>query len=83
MKKYNCAIFLFLIIFFGLSGIGWGSGTYDGDWAGTTSQGYEVSFTVINDQVTTFKIKYRIVGLYCSSTETFSISGNFSINVNT
>jgi len=82
MKKYKCAIFLFLIIFFGLSGIGWGSGTYDGDWAGTTSHGYEVSFTVINDQVTTFKIKYRIVGFYCSFTVTSSISGNFSITVN-
>lgn len=82
MKKYICAIFSFLIIFFELSGIGWGSGTYDGDWAGTTSQGYEISFTVINDQVTTFKIKYKIVGFYCTSTVTSSLSGNFSITAN-
>jgi hypothetical protein len=79
MKKYYCAVFLFPIIFFGLSGTGWGSGSYEGDWAGTTSQRYEVSFTVINDQVTTFKIKYKIIGFYCSSTVTSSISGNFSI----
>ena len=36
--------------------------TYDGEWSGTTNQGYDVSFTVSDNSVTNFKIKCRISG---------------------
>ena len=44
------------------------SSTYDGEWSGTTNQGYDVSFTLSDNSVTKFKIKCKISGSYCSST---------------
>jgi len=49
--------------------------TYDGEWSGTTNQGYDVSFTVSDNSVTNFKIKCRISGSYCSVTIEQEISG--------
>ena len=57
--------------------------TYDGDWKGTTDQGYEVSFTVSDDVVTTFEIKYYISGSYCRGRLTRTGGGNWPIIDNT
>ena len=49
--------------------------TYDGSWSGKTNQNYDVSFTVSNNEVSSFKIKQKISGSYCSATITMTISG--------
>jgi len=46
------------------------SSSYDGNWTGTTNQGYEVSFTVNNNMVTPFKITREISGSNCTTTKT-------------
>ena len=58
---------------------GLGAGTYDGNWAGTTNQGFNVSFKVDNDVITFFKIKYSIQGVYCKATIEKTISGGTNI----
>ena len=40
---------------------------YTGKWEGTTSQDFMVSFSVYNDTVTEFTIKYSIEGINCTA----------------
>jgi hypothetical protein len=48
---------------------------YDGEWAGTTDQGYDVRFTVSDNTVTSFKIKYQVQGDFCSFETERTITG--------
>lgn len=59
------------------------AGTYDGEWEGKTDQGYNVSFTINNDIITYFIIKYEFKGSYCSGSTWSSMSGKDSISGNT
>ena len=48
-----------------------GSGRYDGQWSGTTSQGQPITFAVSSEQkVTAITVGYRFNG--CSGVNTFS-----------
>jgi len=55
------------------------STNYNGDWAGTTNQGFSTAFTITNNKVTFFSIKYKLRGLYCSVTTTKSVFGSTPI----
>ncbi len=46
----------------------------NGNWTGTTSQGYEVFFTIVSSSVTVFSIKVRTVG-FTSTMRTEAIAG--------
>jgi len=65
------------------------AGIYDGNWTGTTDQGYSVSFSVTDNTISSFLISIRISGSYCTVTRnnkqfsaitivgsSFSISGS-------
>ena len=39
---------------------------YNGDWSGTTNQGFTTAFTITDNTVTFFSIKYKLYGIYCS-----------------
>jgi len=41
---------------------------YDNKWSGITSQGFDISFTIINNEVTNLGIKIELVGASCTST---------------
>ncbi len=59
---------------------------YDGQWTGTTNQGYDVKLSVTGTIISSFSIKFSMSGYYCSSTSTNTyyynqFSGDkFSIN---
>ena len=71
-----CKAILFLIVLLcSIDGLGLDvkALAYDGEWKGVTDQGYDVSFTVVNNGVTRFSIKHTVHGYYCAVTTTASM----------
>ena len=94
-KKIGMMTFLFcVVLFLFLTGCKPAIYTVDGSWSGTTSQGQNVSFTVVSNGITYFKIKILTGGggsvesqtwpSSCPITDnsfTLSLSGSVAINI--
>jgi hypothetical protein len=47
---------------------------YSGSWSGTTSQGREISFTIVNNAFTQFKFGFAVSGFGCTTSGTVEIT---------
>ena len=47
---------------------------YSGSWSGTTSQGREISFTIVNNGFTVFKFGFAVSGFGCTTSGTVEIT---------
>lgn len=48
--------------------------SYDGEWSGTTNQGYDMGFTVSNNRITSWTMKKVVTGSLCTATTSGTIS---------
>src|SRR5262245_33653750 len=51
---------------------------YDGNWKGTTSQGFEVTFSVVHNGITALKVQGNWEGQNCSR----NFETNIEVNIN-
>ena len=47
--------------------------SYDGEWTGTTDQGYDMSFSVSDNRVTSWTIKMVVTGSKCTATTSYTL----------
>ncbi len=64
-KRLMICVIIFICSF---AGFAESAGIYDGEWEGTTNQGHGVTFTITDNTVTRFTMKYIISGSYCGAT---------------